>query len=68
MSLLIKYAVECDCGGTLQARAVDLDQDPGQREVEINLDLLGDMILSCDECDDAAYVPDIGCYITDVED
>jgi hypothetical protein len=66
MSLRIKYTAECGCGGTMSSTTLDLSQDPGP-EVEINLDMLGGMVIECSDCADRAYVPDLSDYIEDVE-
>jgi hypothetical protein len=66
MSLLIKYTAECECEGTMSSTTLDLSQDPGEK-VEINLDMVGDMVLQCDSCGDRAYVPDLGDLIENVD-
>jgi hypothetical protein len=66
MSLRIKYMAACDCGGTMSSTTLDLSQEPST-EVEIDLDMLGDIILECDGCNDRAYLPDLRDYIQDVD-
>jgi hypothetical protein len=66
MSLIIKYTSECDCGGTMSSTTLDLSQEPDGM-VEVNLDMLGDMIIECDMCQGRAFVPDLSDYIEDVE-
>ena len=66
MSLIIKYTSECDCGGTMSCAELDLSQEPGGK-VEVNLDMIGDMIIECDTCHDRAFVPNLADHIEDVE-
>jgi hypothetical protein len=66
MSLLIRYTSVCECGGTLTSTTLDLTQEPGG-EVEIDLDMLGNMVIECLECGDKAFVPDLGDHIEPVE-
>jgi hypothetical protein len=67
MALWIKYTAECDCGGTMSTKELDLSQEPGEK-VEINLDMLGDFVLECNKCDDRTYVPQIMDYAENLED
>lgn len=67
MALLIKYVAECDCGGIMSFKELDLSTEPGE-DVVISLDLLGDMVLECDKCDDRTYVPQIMDYAENIED
>lgn len=66
MSLIIKYTAECNCGGTMTCTELDLTQEPGGKVV-INLDMIGDMTIECDMCQDRAFVPNITDYIEDIE-
>jgi hypothetical protein len=66
MSLLIRYTSECECGDRLSSRTLDLSQNPGD-EVEIDLDMLGEMVIECVACGRKAFVPDLGDYIEEVE-
>jgi hypothetical protein len=66
MSLLIKYTSECECGGTLRSTTWDMTQNPGGA-VEIDLDMLGDMVIECLECGKKVYVPDLSDHMEEVE-
>jgi hypothetical protein len=66
VSLIIKYVAECNCGGTMSCTELDLSQEPGGK-VEVNLDMLGDVVIECDTCHDRAFVPDLSDYITDID-
>jgi DNA-directed RNA polymerase subunit RPC12/RpoP len=66
VSLLIKYTSECECGGTLSSRTLDLSQNPGG-EVEVDLDMLGEMVIECSECGRKVFVPDLSDYMEEVE-
>jgi len=66
MSLIIKYEAECECGGTMRCTELDITQEPGGTVV-INLDMLGDMTIECDECHDRMWVPNLADHMEDVE-
>lgn len=62
---LIRYTLDCLCGGTYHAGVLDLSQDAEQTTV--SLDLLGDMTMTCDSCSTSVWVPPITEYIEEVE-
>ncbi|UOD80329.1 hypothetical protein [Paenarthrobacter ureafaciens] len=66
MSLRITYTTSCDCGGEMTSTTLDLSQSPSD-SVIIDLDMIGDMTLTCGSCDDQAFLPDLGDYIQDVD-
>jgi hypothetical protein len=66
MSIRIKYKTACDCGESMTSTELDTTQQQGQ-EVLIDLDWLGDIILTCEGCGDKAFLPAVSDYIADVE-
>ncbi|ALY10579.1 hypothetical protein FDH86_gp044 [Arthrobacter phage Tank] len=68
MALRIIYKTECDCGGEMVSVTHDLTQSGEDGTVTIDLDMLGDMTLICNKCDDQAFLPNVGDTIIDGDD
>ncbi|QWY81343.1 hypothetical protein SEA_RIZWANA_46 [Arthrobacter phage Rizwana] len=68
MALRIKYKTSCDCGAEMVSYEYDTTQSAEDGTVEIDLDMLGDIELICEDCDDRAFLPAVSDYIVDVED
>ena len=68
MALRFRYSVDCECGGRLSATSMDLDQGPGQFYIDIDLDMIGDMVLECDYCVSQVFVPSLSDMIMDMDD
>jgi len=65
---IVKYRVDCTCGGEMALWEIDTMQDPDSDEYVIDLAMFGDMVIQCGLCHDKAYVPEILDLITDLDD